>query len=294
MFGGGPLIARLDLDVSDWSLARLLWTLGAAAVGAGGLLLVISSLVSALLPVEFTLENLPPEQVTRINANAASLLPRLSNDLAEFRERLRSYQQAAATLQAKVRSTEAADKPRLETALADVTANLDRYRQVRAELLAHASFDASSRIFDTRREKIAWGTVFAVLGGTLYLLLVSGKAPDDGKKGEAEGGGSAPAVAVLSKIDDPTSKADAGQIFWDKVGLEACETESGSGKVHVLKMGGTGSADDPYQVQTLGIPEACAIKSFSVADAVAVLTVDEPQKLEITYQEQEEDAKSND
>ena len=92
-------------------------------------------------------------------------------------------------------------------------------------------------------------------GAVLYLLLVSGKAPEGANEPEA----SQPEVAILEKYVDGSSND-----LWETVDLARCELPAGAGEVVVLKLGGKGTAGDPYQVKTLGRPDGCPSLAFSV------------------------------
>ena len=116
---------------------------------------------------------------------------------------------------------------------------------------------------------MGWGAVIAVAGSVVYLLLVSGKSPDEAEADAA----AAPDVAVLHPYDDN----EASRALWAEVGLDACvvpppttttpttapttattpptTTVAPIADVTVLRHDGQGTAEDPYVVETLGLPE---------------------------------------
>lgn len=116
----------------------------------------------------------------------------------------------------------------------------------------------------------------AVAGAALYLILISGKAPDD--KGASSGAGtSAAEIGTLTKNTDGSSNT-----LWSTINLSRCELSAGA--VPVLKRSGKGVAADPYVVETLGRPDGCPRITFSVIDAVATYSAEKPQEVKIEYE----------
>lgn len=271
VFGAGPLLARTDLDVSEWSGLRLAVTVVSVVVGALGLMVVIAELVRIQVPIEVTLTTIPKSLRTQIERDPGSYLPGDCTSVAQVAMRLKGFRVAQVELRQQLASTtDAQQRQAIQSAQMAVDHNVEVYRRARSELIAQGGYVAASEAVTSRWKPIATGTVLAALGATCYLLAISGEPPDD------TGGGTAQ-VATLVAYDDGRSDA-----LWEALGLEACEQSDGT--VVVLEHSGTGAADDPYQVSTLGEPDGCRAMRFSVIDDVAKLTVPTPEEVTITYE----------
>ena len=303
IFGAGPILARTELDASSWPFLRVVACVAAAVVGVLGLVLLINALLRAQMPVELNLATLPDTFKQQVAADPSAYLPGNCLTVDEFRTRLRGYQTAAVRLPEQVEAANRDDdKASLQRALAAVDKNLALYRRRRSELLAQGVFAAASERVVGQGTQMGWGAVIAVAGSVVYLLLVSGKSPDEAEADAA----AAPDVAVLHPYDDN----EASRALWAEVGLDACvvpppttttpttapttattpptTTVAPIADVTVLRHDGQGTPDDPYVVETLGLPEGCPRVRFAVIDSVALLTTDDAEELTISYEEDDE------
>lgn len=278
-FGAGPIVSRVDLDVSTWSGARIAVCLTAVVVGAGGVVLVITMLIRAMLPTLVTLDDLPTAMRTRIDKDPAEWLTGDAQSLEDFQHRLKAYAAAAAGFAADAAAADNPESKAQLTRLAARQAENERiYRARRAQLLAQGEYAATNeRLNGTTAAVVGIGAVLTVLGAAAYLLTLSGKAP------EAPSTASGAELALLSKNESGSSDA-----LWTALGLARCElgTKVGAPPSHsilVMKSGGHGVAADPYEVETLGQPVGCPRVSFTVIDDVAQLVVIKPEEQTITY-----------
>jgi hypothetical protein len=284
IFGGGPLLSRTDLDVSKWTAVHKGLCVGSAVAGVIGVAVVIGLLVRASLPKVVTLATLPKK--TEKQSEKPEFYPGDIQNMAEFRDRLRAYSWSAATAKAEAEATPDTDptrKARLTLAANRLAFKRDVLRSRRAEILAQGANEiAEGRLSGLVFTGIALGSALAVAGAAIYLLTLSGKPPAD----TAAAGSSAstnPVPAMLVRNADGSSK-----VLWHTLRLHRCRqhTAPDVAGVPVLKLSGTGTAKDPYTVQTIGQRPHCPRMTFTVLTDVAKLVIVEPTTATITYSPQ--------
>lgn len=274
VIGAGPLIDG-DVDASTWGWTRWLLVLAAAAAAALSVLVIVSRLLRAMVPVEITLDALPKKLKKRIETNLLhEYLPGDAQTLEEFKARLVAYTRAASTYEVLAeRATTKADEERFALWARTNARKRDVYLKKRAELYALAKYELEAGRLGSKQDRgvFALSVVLAAVSLTVFTLVTS--APDD----EDEAGKSvAPTGAVL--MSTPGSEA-----LWSALSLDECEVEV-SGGVPVLLL--SEPSDDSYRVQTLGTPHGCGRHVFTVpADHVTAIVVD-PIEVEVTVEEE--------
>lgn len=273
IFGGGPLLARVDLDPATWSIERIALTIGSAVVGMVGVLLVIAGLVRVQLPIELTLSTLPDGFKNLVKASPQDYLPAESPSLESFKRRLKSFRRAAAVLPGDIaKETDPAQKARLEQTYEVVKKNADLYTARRNELLAQGGYYSSTRLFRTNASWLCGGAVLAVIGATGYLLAISGKPSDsDPPTSGAE---------IASLVALPGGASDA---LIQAVGIARCAAEDDPTRIPVLLHGGTGTSADPWQLESLGTPMGCPAVTFTAISEVVQVVKRVPTEHTITY-----------
>jgi hypothetical protein len=296
VFGAGPIITRPSLDFEDDRLQLVL----AGLLGVAGLIgigMLVFGVSKVFLPVEMSLDDLPPELLAKIESHPETLLPAGAPGLAQFRDQLAALRTAVVEIPEKVEELEArageaqrendsaayreaiAEVDAYRAALDDTMGNLATYESIRADLIDRGAFTRLSGVFSEQRGKLWTGALLAGIGGLGFqLALTSTPAGTD----SASGTSSARGIAVLSKAGDGATQ------FWDTYGLKACETAAG--QVPVLITGGAGTADSPYLVRT--IPEKltpasgdCPSIEFSAHPEVFAIALPKPQEITIKLAE---------
>lgn len=281
VFGAGPLIADVEQDVAEWSVVRIVLALAAALVGVYGVLALIGALLRAQLPIELSLARLPRLLELRIRRRPEDFLPSGCTSLSQFRSRLRSYRRASLQLANDARTATVQRRPAIKAAAAAMQQNAHTYERTRDELLAEAGYLETISALEHLRRPAGKGALLAVFGAVSYLLLVSAPANDDDGKAEGVGGSdSVPELATLLPTD-PQGE------FWTELELASCEI--GNGEVPVLLVGGSGSGDDPWELQTIGTPKSCPSITFTARSEVVQLVQREPREITINFEPREGD-----
>ena len=261
VFGAGPIITKPSLDFED-DLGQLLIAGAFGVAGLIGIGILIFGITKVLLPVEMSLDDLPPELLAKIQDTPDSLLPGGVPTLAAFRDRVAAMRTAVVEIPEKIEDQEflaeeaqaagdgaayAAAQAAIkayQAALVDNQASLTTYEAVRSDLIDRGAYTQLSGVFSGQRKALWAGALLGGIGGLGFqLALTSAPDGDDSASDEATSAGS---IAMLSMIGDTAAE------FWGTVGLAACETSSG--QVPVLVTGGEGTMEAPYSVQT--IPDA--------------------------------------
>lgn len=268
VFGAGPLVD--DTDVGSWDTTRWVLVLTCAVVGVLGVVAVVGRLVTAMLPVEHTLDSLPRDLVGRIEREPASYLPGDARTVADFQDRLRAYSRAAAALTAQARAETGPEQQAELLRQAQVqTENRDVYRRARTELLDLAKYRSeAARLGGARTATwFAVAAVAAVVGATGFTFLTHDAEDADG--------GTPPQLADLAVRPG----LDAEDL-WSRLGVEDCLVD-GSDSLPVLFLGSEDGDPVRHEVQTLGRAVGCDASRFTIGDDVATVVVPEPEELTV-------------
>lgn len=265
VFGAGPIF-KSDVDASDWPWWQWLLVVALVAIGSAAVVYVIARLLSLQVPIEITLDKLPPDLRSRIETNELhEYLPGSATNLEEFKQYLQAYANAAISLDAAAQTeTNAQRKAALKRRALIQKENRDVFVAKRDELYQLASFELEATRLTPRATK-SWlyfggAAVLAVAAMALFTVVLGS---------EFDGADEA------SSTDTPTGglllkTPDTGDL-WTSLGLQDCEYAPGVVPVFVFS-----ETDTEYSVQTIGVPRnRCALYEFSVPrELVKVITVE--------------------
>lgn len=268
VFGAGPLVD--DTDVGAWDTTRWVLVLTCAVLGVLGVVAIVGRLVTAMLPVEHTIDSLAPDLVERIEGDPSSYLPGDARTVRDFQDRLRAYSRAAATFTAQARAEKDPEQRAHLVRLAQVQAeNRDVYRNARTELLDLAKYrsEASRLGGASTATWFAIAAVAAVVGATGFTFLTHD--PEDPEHGTV------PQLAELTVR--PGLDADD---LWAQLGVDDCLVD-GSDALPVLFLSSDDGEPVRHTVQTLGRAVGCDPYRFTIGDDVVTVVVPEPEQFTV-------------
>jgi hypothetical protein len=268
VLGAGPLL-NPKTDVSAWGAGRWAVALLLAAVAATCVAAIVAHLLALLVPVEITLDTLPPKLRTRIESNELSeYLPGEAADLRQFKNQLITFSKATVNLKTlAARETDNNRKADLLARSAVMEGNRDKYLAKRKEIYALARYEIE-------RERLTSGTKLYQLGAALVVAVIcltaftfvtstGGDADDDAQESDVPAGGQLLRTNAIAEV-------------WKTLRLSRCAVGA---SVPVIVLSET---DEAYRIQTLGAPDGCDRYVFSVPrDGVNLLKV-EPVEATIT------------
>lgn len=288
VFAGGPFLSKGEIS-GDHLAGRVGLVLLSTAVGAFGIIYLIGKTAQVLMPYKVTLVNLPASLRQKIAADPDAYLPDHLTDIQVFRQRLAMFDLLSRSLpdqaaDRKQRATQEADQNvkrqlereahQFETSAAIASRNSTIYKEVRTDLLDQAEYDEVNSRFVFGGKSMAAAGIAAMLAAVTYLMLWNVPSDDDAAAD------SAPRLGLLVKDSTPSNL-----VLWEQTRIAGCETTHTSSDgseteaqtvVPVVVKAGTGSPDDPYNVQTIGsvspqAATACPIVSFTVINEVALI-----------------------
>jgi hypothetical protein len=302
VFASGGFLVKGSLGESYfWQRAIAMSAGGLAA--ALGLAAIIGAIVSAMTPVEPTLDTLPPALLKAIERAPERYFPDGCTSIQAFRERWQHWDQRS-----RLRASEAKEARNVATAAqaaydaakqrtpapndlddlrdaavatassaaeaeakaAVVAENFALFVEAYQEIVDQARYVNARTSFTGGRWPLVGGGVLVILGAIAYTTAVSYTPPTPPAAATT-----APQLAMLKR-----SRGPAGAALWEAAGLAPCE--SSTGVVPVLLASGDGSAGSPWQVQTLGRGAddhgtPCAVTAFAVRAEVATVVVPKDQ-----------------
>lgn len=270
VFGAGPIIDS-EVDAADWGALRWLLTILLAGVGAAAVLYVISRLLVLQLPIEITLDALPPNLRSRIEGNQLSeYLPGDAQDLADFKARLQAYANAAVSLETEAAATtDAQEKARLTRLAAIQKSNCDIYKAKRAELYELAAYEIEWDRLSPRATK-PWfylgGAAILALVAMVAFTLVTGSGASE----------SEPEEAVETPVLGEMTAKQVGADLWERLALGECVI---GGVVPVVVFE---AEAESYTVQTLGSPAGCGRYRMTIPTGLVTLVEVKPVSVAIS------------
>lgn len=277
VFGAGPIF-KVESDPASWETGRWILVLFLIVVGALAVIYVIGRLLAMQVPVEITLDHLPPKLKARIEGNAlGEYLPGDATSLEDFKDRLKGYASAAIALKAAADAEQdAAEKASLNELATIQEHNRTVYREKRDELYQLASYEIER---DRLTPALTWSwtrlgaaAVVAIVAMATFSFVTHATGKNAEKEKDAEAAAKAAADAPVGAT---LAKKAATSDLWNKLGLQSCELSKGAGEVPVFVLAAT---EENLDVQTLGYPEGCQRFRFSIPRELVTLLKVEPTK----------------
>lgn len=250
--------------------------IGLVAAGSAAVVYVIARLLALQVPVEITLDTLPPGLRTRIETNALQeYLPGSASNLVEFKEQLQAHANAAISLdlEAKAALPDSEERRTLERLAAVQKNNREVFAGKRDELYQLAAYEIESTRM-TPNATASWlslggAAIVAVVAMAGFSLTIGQGAEDvAGEQSDAPTGGLLMKTAASAQL-------------WQRLGLAECELTAAQVPVFVLS-----ESETEYEVQTIGIPgDACARFAFSVPRDLVTIVKMMPIEVTVTQRQ---------